>query len=107
MTNAPESRDEEKESARSGSYIEEHNFTMVGIHEAYIGLETAPLPLSLPSHCWPTLISHWYSIADILKNSSLFRDKLPDKIFLWLNQLAYDKKFTNLNNLALYQRYLK
>lgn len=82
MTNAPKSRDEENESARSGSYIGEHSFTMVGIHEAYIGLETHPLPLSFPPHCWSTLISHWYSITDILKNSLLFRDKLPDKIFL-------------------------
>lgn len=81
MTNVPESRDEEKESARSGSYTEKHSFTMVVIHGAYIGLETPPLPLSLPPLFWPTLISHWYSIADILKNSLLFRDKLPDKIF--------------------------
>lgn len=81
MTNAPEGRDEENESARSRSYIEEHSFTMVGIHEAYMGSET-PLYLSLPPHCWPALISHGYSIADILKNSLLLRDKLPDKIFL-------------------------
>lgn len=56
MTNVPESRDEEKESARSGRYIEKHSFTMVVIHEAYIGLETHP-PTSFSSS---SFLAHTY-----------------------------------------------